>query len=102
MIVRVFRRRGEPTIVRIDSRFLYYHCPRKPGKAKRWPRDQVTVVRESEPTSKGGTDRDVEIVLKERNGPRTLHLAGTRIDWDRRRVVQALNDALTTSAPAKT
>ena len=90
-LVRYVRRRAQPTVAAVDATHLYLDRPAESGKPLKWPRAQVADVRETRRVGNRGAEMVVEIALADGT---TRRFAIGRGEWDRRRIVVALREAL--------
>jgi hypothetical protein len=90
LIVRHCRGWKEPAVVTVDATHVYLRRPGDYPSRCRFPRQRVTDVREGS-SGRGGVIRSVEIVVEPRQ---RLSVAAGRGEWDRRRIMAAVREAL--------
>jgi hypothetical protein len=90
LIVRHCRGWKEPAVVTVDATHVYLRRPGEYPSRCRFPRQRVTEVREGS-SGRGGHIKSVEIVV---SPPQRLSVAVGRGEWDRRRIMAAVREAL--------
>ena len=92
LIVRYCRRCGQPVVVAVDATHVYVNRPTALDSRRKWERAEVSGVRENTTGRANSAPANcVELALKQWPPER---IAQGRGDWDRRRILEALREAL--------